>query len=64
MLDFSSNSKNLKVFHHSTIDHDGYTIDDGLIMMGTIDHDRIHMIDHDGLIRLVIISWCMIDRVN
>ena len=42
MLDFSSDSKNLKVFHHSTIDRDGYTIDDGVIMMGTIDHDRIH----------------------
>ena len=52
MLDFSSDSKNLKVFHHSTIDHDGYTIDDGLIMMGTI--------DHDGLIPLIIISWCLI----
>ena len=57
MLDFSSDSKNLKVFHHSTIDHDGYTIDDGWIMMGTIDHDRIRR--HDGLIRLITISWCM-----
>ena len=60
MLDFSSDSKNSKVFHHNTIDHDGYTIDDGLIMMGTNDHDRIRTIDHDGLIPLIIISWCLI----